>query len=175
MENQLFTKSQRDIFGDEIPTQKIARDVLPILVSRAQNDSTIIMLELAEEIVPDLTSFNWTLGWSFAWIQHTLYKLERQDDWNYGKIPNITAIVLAEPEKPTNWADEHTNLSWEEYETSHIQPVFKYPHWDKVMEYVISRLREVGLWTDVEGNALWTDAEGNALWTDAKGNALWTM
>ena len=151
MKNQLFfAKNQqdaRDIFGNEIPTQQIARDALPILVQRAQNCSDITMSELAKEIIPHFTQFNWTMGSALAWIHNTLYKLERQDDWHYGEIPAITAIVLDKPKKPTNWANRHasTPLTWEEYETNYIKPVFKYPHWDKVMEYVSSKLKEIGL------------------------------
>lgn len=149
MKNQCFANSQgvaRDIFGDDIPAQKIARDAFPILVSHAQNCSVILMSELANEVVPHLTQFNLTMGWAFAWIQNTLYNLEREDDWNYGGIPEITTIVLVEPERPTNWmvketrSDPNTPFSWSEYEKDHIQPVFKYRHWDKVLDYVKGKI-----------------------------------
>ena len=69
------------------------------------------MNDLAKEVAaPDLTQFNFSMRWVFSWIQTTLYELERQEDWNYGEIPGITAIVLDKPEKPTNWADKETRV-----------------------------------------------------------------
>lgn len=141
MKNQRFT---RNICG-ELPTQKMAQVALPILVLRAQNDDVIMMWELARDIAPDLTQFNWSLQWVFSWIHTTLYELER-DDWNYGEIPGITAIVLDKPKNPTKWMDKQTRvdpntpLSWEDYKTRHILPVFEYPHWDKVMDFVNKKL-----------------------------------
>ena len=162
MRNQRFVNRRqvaRDIFSDEKPTQQIARDVLPILILQAQkaqeaqdcNIITITMRELAKEVIPDKPKFNFTLKWAFTWIHNTLYKLERQDDWNYGEIPGITAIVLDKPKKPTKWMAEHTSvdpstpLPWKEYKTIHIKPVFQYSHWDKVVEYVTCKLKEIGL------------------------------
>ena len=142
MKNQRFA---RNIFG-ELPTQEMAQAALPILVSRAQSDDVIMMWELAKDIAPELTQFNWSLQWVFSWIHTTLYELERRDDWNYGQIPGITAIVLDKPKKPTKWMDKQTRtdlntpLPWNEYKTHHILPVFEYSHWDKVMDYVISKL-----------------------------------
>lgn len=143
MKNQKFN---RDIFGN-LPTQKMAQEALPILVSHVQNEDVILMWKLAKEIAPDLTQFNWSLQWVFCWIHTTLYKLERRDDWNYGEIPGITAIVLDKPLKPTKWMDRQTRINpnaplpWKDYETQHILPVFKYPHWDKVMDFVRSQLQ----------------------------------
>lgn len=135
-------KSGRNIFGNS-PTQKMAQKALPILISFAQKDDIILINDLAKEVAPDLTRFNFSMRWVFSWIQTTLYELERQDDWNYGEIPGITAIVLDKPEKPTNWMDDQTRvdpntpLSWKDYKINHVLPVFKYQHWDKVMDFVI--------------------------------------
>lgn len=142
MRNRRFN---RNMFGT-LPTQKMAQDALPILVSRAQNDDVILLHKLAENIAPELTQFNWSLGWAFGWIHTTLYELERRDDWNYGEIPNITAIVLNKPNTPTNWmkkqtrTDPNTPLPYDEYYRHHILPVFAYSHWDKVMDYVRKKL-----------------------------------
>ena len=131
----------RNIFGD-LPTQQMAQKGLPILVSKAQKGETILLRELAQEIAPDLTQINWTMRWVFCWIHTTLYELERSEDWEYGKIPGLTAIALADHETPTNWMDEQTRedpntpLSWKEYETHHVLPVFKYSHWDKVTDFI---------------------------------------
>lgn len=143
MKNRRFN---RDIFGN-LPTQKMAREALPMLVTYAQKGDTIPLRELVTEIVPHLTRFNITMRWVLAWIHTTLYELERQDDWEYGEIPGLTAIALAAPETPTNWMDKETRvdpntpLSWEDYETSHVLPVFEYPYWEQVMDFVIGRLR----------------------------------
>ena len=132
---------RRNIFGD-LPTQQMAQKGLPILVSKAQKGETILLRELAQEIAPDLTQINWTMRWVFTWIHTTLYELERLEDWEYGEIPGLTAIALADHETPTNWMDQQTQvdpntpLSWKDYETKHILPVFEYPHWDKVMDFV---------------------------------------
>ena len=138
MKNKRFN---RNIFGDLL-TQKKAQKALPILVAYAQKGDTIILAKLAKAIELDTPQINWTMGWIFAWIHTTLYELERQDDWEYGEIPGITAIAVTAHEKPTTWMDQHTRvdpntpISWKDYKTHHILPVFKYPNWDKVMDFV---------------------------------------
>ena len=138
MQNKRFN---RNIFGD-LPTQKKAQKALPILVLYAQKGETIILAKLAKVIELNTPQINWTMGWIFAWIHTTLYELERQDDWEYGEIPGITAIAVAAPGKPTTWMDQQTRvdpntpLSWRDYETNHVLSVFEYPHWDKVMDFV---------------------------------------
>lgn len=138
MKNKRFN---RNIFGDLL-TQKKARKGLPILVSHAQKGETISLAKLAKAIELDTPKINWTLQWVFSWIHTTLYELERQDDWEYGEIPGITAIAVAAPEKPTTWMDRQTRvdpstpLSWTDYETNHVLPVFEYPYWDKVMDFL---------------------------------------
>ena len=144
MKNQRFN---RNIFGD-LPTQKMAQEALPILVSYAQKCETITLRELAAEIAPHLTQFNRAMAWVFCWIHTTLYELERQDNWEYGEIPHITAIAVASRETPTTWMDQQTRvdprtpLSWKDYETHHILPVFKYPHWDKVIDFTLPTVAE---------------------------------
>ena len=138
MKNKRF---DRNIFGDLL-TQKKARKALPTLVSYAKKGKTITLAKLAKAIELDTPQINWTMGWIFAWIHTTLYELERQDDWEYGEIPGITAIAVAEPEKPTTWMDRQTRvdpntpLSWKDYETNHVLPVFKYSYWDKVTDFI---------------------------------------
>ena len=134
MQNQCLGK---DMFGD-LKTQKAAQKALPILVEYAQEEDTILIRELAEKVVPHLIpKFNWTISGALGQIHTTLYKLQRQDDWECGEIPGITAIVLADARTPTNWAIKELQPgSWKDYETNHILPVFEYPHWDKVMDFV---------------------------------------
>ena len=135
----------RNIFGD-LPTQQMAQKGLPILVSKAQKGETILLRELAQEIAPHLTQINWTMAWVFCWIHTTLYELERQDNWEYGEIPGLTAIALADHETQTKWMDEQTRvdpnrpLPWKDYETDHILPVFEYSHWGEIVDYVMRRL-----------------------------------
>ena len=142
MKNKRFN---RNIFGDK-PTQKMAQKALPILVAYAQRCESIILRELVAEIAPDLTHFNWCMRWTLAWIQTTLYELERSDNWSFGEIPCITAIVLDSPETPTTRMDmdtridPNTPLSWRDYETNHILPVFEYSRWDEVMDSTIRNL-----------------------------------
>ncbi len=138
MKNRDF---KRKIFGD-LPTQKMAQKALPILISSAQEGDPVIMRDLVKEIAPDLIQFNFTMRHVLAWIHTTLWELERSEDWNYGEIPGITAIFLDSPKTPTKWmeketrVDPNTPLLWKDYKTEHIQPVFKYPHWDKVADFV---------------------------------------
>ena len=132
---------RRNIFGD-LPTQKMAQKGLPILVSRAQEGEPILLRELAQEIAPHLTQINWTMAWVFTWIHTTLYELERSEDWEYGEIPGLTAIALADHETPTNWMDKQTRvdpntpLLWNDYTSQHLLPVFNYDHWDEVVDFL---------------------------------------
>lgn len=141
MKNRNF---KRNIFGD-LRTQRWAQEALPILISSAQKGDPVIMRDLAGVVAPHLTQFNFAMGKVLAWIHTTLWELERSDNWNYGEIPGITALVLDKPEKPTKWADKDTRvdpnrpLPWNAYEMEHLLLVFKYPHWDQVMEYIYSR------------------------------------
>ena len=141
MKNRNF---KRNMFGD-LPTQEMAQEALPMLISSAQKGDPVIMRDLANEVAPHLTRFNFSMGWALAWIHTTLWELERSEDWNYGEIPGITAIVLDSPKTPTKWADRETRvdpyipLPWKDYKKKHILPVFQYPHWDKVMEFVYGR------------------------------------
>ena len=135
MQNQRFS---RNIFGD-LPTQKMAQKTLPILITRAQKGDTILLRDLARKIA--LTPpFNWTMGWVLGWIHTSLYELERQDDWVYGEIPAITAIVLADSRTPTSWANRVIRYrSWKDYRTHHLLPVFDYPNWERVKETLAER------------------------------------
>ena len=137
MQNYCFN---RNMFGDK-PTQKMAQKALPILIAHAQKGDKILLRDLARKIT--LTPpFNWTMRWVLAWIHTTLYEVERQDDWEYGKIPGITAIVLADHRTPTSWGaiQEIQPDSWEEYRAYHLLPVFGYPYWDRVKEALAERM-----------------------------------
>ena len=139
MKNERF---KRNMFSC-MDTQRMAREALPFLISAAQKFDTVIMRDLAKEVAPHLTQFNFSMGYALGWIHTTLWELERSEDWNYGEIPGLTAIVLDKPEKPTNYFFREGivdwDTPWEDYETNHILPVFEYPHWDKVMEFVYDR------------------------------------
>lgn len=152
MKNQRFS---RNMFGD-LPTQKMAQKALPILITCAQKGDKILLRDLARKIT--LTPpFNWTMRWVLAWIHTTLYELQRQDDWECGEIPGITAIVLAGHREPTSWEaiQEIQPDSWEEYRAYHIQPVFEYPYWGKVMDYVVRNLPD-----RISGSLLLTSVYG---------------
>ena len=55
MQNQRFS---RNIFGP-LRTQEMAQEALPILISHAQRGLILTLRELATEIAPDLTHFNY--------------------------------------------------------------------------------------------------------------------
>ena len=65
MKNKCF---KRDIFGT-MPTQNIAQQAVPILVAYAEEDDTIILADLATEIAPHLTQFNFAMISILQWIQ----------------------------------------------------------------------------------------------------------
>ena len=138
MQNRKFN---RNMFGN-LPTQKMAQQALWILIASAQKGELVVMRDLAEVVAPHLTQFNWSMGYALAWIHTTLYELERTEDWTYGEIPGITAIVLDSDKTPTKWMDQQTRvnlyrpLPWADYETRHVLPVFEYPHWDKVIDFL---------------------------------------
>ena len=134
MKNQL---EKHDIFGDLI-TQKRGLLTLPILVLCAQEHRTITFQELGDAIG---FSNYWRMGRILGCINTTHYNLERRTDWAYGEIPCITTIVITKDEDLSRWMREHfPDLSWGDYERDHIHPVFEYPHWDKVIDYIIRNL-----------------------------------
>lgn len=132
-------RGKHDIFGDLI-TQKRGLLALPILVLRAQERRTITFQELGDAI--GCVNY-WRMGGILGCINTTHYGLERKVDWEYGDIPCITTIVITKEGLPSDWmreqlaADSDTPISWEDYKINHIDPVFEYLHWDKVMNYVI--------------------------------------
>ena len=137
MQNKCFN---RNIFGPK-PTQKWAQKVLPLLISYAQKCETITLAEIAKAIGVD-PPFNGIMRYIFMWIQTTLCELKGEDDWEYGEIPGITAIAIVAPEKPTRYmdgetrVDKDTSLSWKDYETNHVLPVFEYSYWNRVTEFL---------------------------------------
>ena len=135
-------RGKHDIFGNLI-TQKRGILALPILVLRAQEHRTITFQELGDAIG---VSNYWRMGGILGCINTTHYGLEKSADWKYRDIPCITTIVITKAGQPSNWmgkqlgTDADTPISWEDYKLNHIEPVFEYPHWDKVMDYVIRNL-----------------------------------
>ena len=81
------------MFADDTKTQVWARDVLPILVRRAQAQCTITFKELTEELELPVRGYARKMSDVCRHIIKTLAQLERQDDWE-GEIPHITSIVL---------------------------------------------------------------------------------
>ena len=135
-------RGKRDIFGDLI-TQKRGHLALPILVLCAQKTRAITFEELGDAIgFPN----DWRMGSILGGINTTHYDLERRDDWEYGDIPCITTIVVTKEGQPSDWMrrqlgpDADTLISWEDYKHHHIDPVFEYPHWDKMIDHVIRNL-----------------------------------
>ena len=126
-----------DIFGDLI-TQKRGLLALPVLVLRAQEHRTITFQDLGNAIG---VSNYWRLGKVLGCINTTHYNLERRTDWEYGEIPCITTIVIKKSGGLSGWMREQLGpISWEDYKIHHIEPIFEYLHWNKVMNYVIRNL-----------------------------------
>ena len=83
----------KNMFAGDQDTQVWARDVLPILVQRAQALRTITFSELTEKLGLPGRYYNLLMGDVFRHISTTLAQLERTDDWE-GEIPHITSIVM---------------------------------------------------------------------------------
>ena len=88
----------------------MAQAALPILIASAQKGDPVIMRDLAKVVAPHLTQFNFSMRYALSWIHTTLWELERSEDWSYGEIPGITAIVLDSPKTPTQWVDKETRV-----------------------------------------------------------------
>ena len=130
-------RETHDIFGNLI-TQKRGLLALPILVLCAQERRTITFQELGNALG---FSNHWRLGPVLGYINTTHYDLERRADWEYGDIPCITTIVITKGGQPSDYMRSQLGpISWEDYKIHHIDPVFEYPHWNKVMDYVIRNL-----------------------------------
>ena len=93
LKNQLNIAGGKNMFAGDKPTQKWARDVLPILVKRAQAQSTITFKELTEKLGLPVRGYTRKMSDVCRHIIKTLAELERRDDWE-GEIPHITSIVL---------------------------------------------------------------------------------
>ena len=130
-------RETHDIFGDLI-TQKRGLLALPILVRCAQEHRTITFQEIGNALgFPN----HWRLGPVLGSINTTHYDLERRADWEYGDIPCITTIVITKEGQPSDYMRSQLGpISWEDYRSHHIDPVFEYPHWGEVVDYVIRRL-----------------------------------
>lgn len=135
-------RGKHDIFGNLI-TQKRGLLTLPILVLCAQEHKTITFQKLGN--ATGVLNY-WRMGPILGCVNTTHYDLERRPDWKYGDIPCITTIVITKEGQPSDWmcrqlgVDSDTPISWEDYKINHIEPVFEYSHWDKVMDYVIRNL-----------------------------------
>lgn len=133
------------IFGNLI-TQKRGLLALPILVLRAQEHRTITFKELGNAI--GFSNYR-RMGGILGCINTTHYNLERRADWEYGDIPCITTIVITEEGQPSGWIREQltgnpdTPIPWENYKRDHINPVFEYPHWGQVIDYVLNHLLRI--------------------------------
>ena len=93
LRNGLNIDRGRDMFAGNTATQRWARDVLPILVERAQDRQTITFSELTDRLGLPVRGYARKMSDVCRHIVKTLALLERQDDWK-GEIPHITSIVL---------------------------------------------------------------------------------
>lgn len=139
----MYIKSPRKkgVFGEGI-NQKRARAVLPTLVLCAQEQSTITFKKLGNAIG---LRFYVRLDSVCDYINVELQNLSENDEWQYGEIPTLSTLVIPdEKEKiPSKWMRKqmrgqlNMDDTWENYERHCIQPVFDYPHWNKVMDAII--------------------------------------
>ena len=93
LRNRLDIDGGKNMFAGNTVTQKWARDVLPILVERAQDRRTITFSDLTNELGLPVRGYTRKMSDVCRHIVKTLAQLERQDDWE-GEIPHITSIVL---------------------------------------------------------------------------------
>ena len=93
LRNRLDIDGGKNMFAGNTATQRWARDVLPILVERAQDRRTITFSELTNGLELPVIGYARKMSDVCRHIIKTLAQLERQDDWE-GEIPHITSIVL---------------------------------------------------------------------------------
>ena len=93
LRNRLDIVRGKNMFVGNTKTQVWARDVLPILVRRAQARRTITFSELTKKLGLPARGYARKMSDVCRHIVKTLAQLERQDDWE-GEIPHITSIVL---------------------------------------------------------------------------------
>lgn len=135
LENPL--DSGKNMFAGDTSTQIWAREVLPILVQRAQDRQTIKFSELTEALGLAGHFYNLLLGHVFRHIETTLAELEQEDYWE-GEIPHITSIVLNTNEQcsPNMCAaltgDRTKQPSTEQLKTE-LEHSFNYKKWDVVL------------------------------------------
>ena len=129
--------SGKNMFAGDTKTQIWARDVLPILVERAQDRRTITFSELTKALGLPGGYYNLLMGDVCKHIQTTLAQLERRNDWK-GEIPHITSIVLnAKGECSPNMCaaltgDSHRQPSAKQLQ-SQLDWSFDYKKWDSVL------------------------------------------
>ena len=129
--------SGKNMFIGDTPTQRWAREVIPILVQRAQDQRTIKFGELTEKLGLPGRYYNLLMGHVFRHIETTLAQLEMEDDWE-GEIPHITSIVLnAKGECSPNMCaaltgDYHKQPSKRQLQ-SQLDWSFCYEKWDAVL------------------------------------------
>ena len=128
--------SGKNMFAGDTKTQIWARDVLPILVQRAQERQTITFSELTKALGLQGGFYNVLMGHVFRHIETTLAQLERRDDWE-GEIPHITSIVLrANGECSPNMCAALTGDSQKQPSPKQFQSqldwIFDYKEWDAV-------------------------------------------
>ena len=128
----------KNMFADNTATQIWARDVLPILVRRAQARRTIKFSELTHALGLSGGYYNLLMGDVFRHISTTLVELEQADDWDGGQIPHITSIVLnARGECSRNMCESLTGDSAQQPSPERLQAElncsFNYEKWDAVL------------------------------------------
>ena len=137
LRNRLDIDRGRNMFAGNTATQRWARDVLPILVQRAQNRRTITFSELTNELGLPVRGYARKMSDVCRHIVKTLAQLERQDDWE-GEIPHITSIVLRKTgECSPNMCraltgDANRQPSEEQLQTE-LDCSFCYEEWDAVL------------------------------------------
>ena len=131
-----------DVFGNLI-TQKRGLLALPILVLRAQEHRTITFKELGNAI--GFSNYR-RMGGILGRINTTHYNLERRADWEYGRY---RVLQQSSSQKMVSRVDGYaSNSQVTQIHRSHGKitretistPVFEYPHWGRVIEYVLDKL-----------------------------------
>ena len=137
----------KNMFAGDSATQRWARDVLRILVRRAQEQDPqpIKFWELTDELELQRRGYPRQMALVCRHIIKTLAELESSDDWQEGEIPHITSIAT---DRNGEWSPNMWNAienRWEavtgdpnsrprlEQRQIELNCSFCYEHWDAVL------------------------------------------
>ena len=134
-----FNACYETMFGPKI-SQKRAQIILPMLVERVYAKDTISFGELAKEF--NISKFALAIRPAVTRVTGTLYHLENKKlpeakfQWEHGKIPRITNLVIKSNGRPAGWICDQLGKvpTPQEYKVEVLARIYEYEKWDEVLK-----------------------------------------